>query len=443
MKKRLNIQLISIAILSMLLTMFLILIVYYDLFQQQVMDELKSVARMMSSVENLTEYSVQDYHTNFDNLRITLLDENGNVVYDSDVDAQNLDNHAERPEISDAYEIGEGQAIRRSDTLSQNTFYYAILLDNGGILRVAKEARSIFSVFASSVPSLIFIAVSLTVVCTIVARFLTKSLMRPIEDMAKDVEHMGEVKTYSELEPFIQTINRQHEDIIKSAKLRQEFTANVSHELKTPLTVISGYSELIENGMANEEDTIRFSHEIHRNATRLLTLINDILRLSELDSGEQSLPFEDVDIYEVADNCISMLQMNAEKHNITLELHGQHTNVRANRQMLEEVLYNLCDNAIRYNEEGGKVDVSIKENDKHIILMVSDTGIGISEKDQKRIFERFYRVDKSRSKKTGGTGLGLAIVKHIVEQADAELHLDSTLGKGTTITILFKKESPP
>ncbi len=440
MKKKLNIQLIGIAILSMILTMLLILIVYYEMFQQQVLDELRTVSRMMGSVENLTEYSVRDYHTKFDNLRISLMDENGNVIYDSDVNTEDLDNHAARPEISEAYEKGEAYAIRRSDTLSQDTFYYAVRLDNGGVLRVAKEARSIFSVFASSVPSLLVIAVSLTIVCMVVARFLTKSLLKPIENMVKDIDHMGEVDTYSELEPFIETINRQHEDIIKSAKLRQEFTANVSHELKTPLTVISGYSELIENGMANEEDTIRFSREIHRNSTRLLTLINDILRLSELDSGEQSVAFEDVDIYEIAANCISMLQMNAEKHEITLNLCGPHAFVKGNRQMLEEMIYNLCDNGIRYNEPGGKVDVSIKENGEQIILMVSDTGIGISEKHQARIFERFYRVDKSRSKKTGGTGLGLAIVKHIVEQMDAKIQLDSELEKGTTITVLFQKK---
>lgn len=440
MKKKLNIQLIGIAILSMLLTMFLILIVYYNLFQQQVLDELKTVTRMMGNIENLTEYSVSEYQTNFANLRITLMDENGKVIYDSDVNASELDNHSERPEISDAYENGEGYAIRKSNTLSQNTFYYALLLENGGVLRVSKEARSIFSMLASTVPSLIFIAISLTLLCMIVARFLTKSLMKPIENMASDIDHMSEVETYSELEPFIETINRQHEDILKSARLRQEFTANVSHELKTPLTVISGYSELIENGMATEEDTVRFSKEIHRNATRLLTLINDILRLSELDSGEQSLPMEDVDLYEVADNCISMLQMKAEKHDITLHLYGQRTLIKGNRQMLEEVLYNLCDNGIRYNEAGGKVEISIKENKEQIILMICDTGIGISKENQERIFERFYRVDKSRSKKTGGTGLGLAIVKHIVEQMDAKLHLESELGKGTIITILFHKE---
>ena len=440
MKKKLNFQLISIAIISMMLTMTLILIVYYDLFQQQVMDELKTVARMLSTVENLSEYSVQDYHTESDNVRISLLSDDGTVIYDTQADATTLDNHSDRPEISDAYVNGEGKAIRISNTLSQNTFYYAIRLENGGILRVAKEARSIFSVLGSTLPSLLVITLILTALCTVIARFLTKSLIQPIEDMANDIEHMGDIKTYTELEPFINTINRQHEDILKSAKLRQEFTANVTHELKTPLTAISGYSELIENGMANEEDTLRFAKEIHRNSSRLLTLINDILRLSELDSGVQERPFEDLDLYEAASNCVSMLQFNAEKHNVALNLYGQRTLIRGDAQMLEEILYNLCDNAIRYNVDGGRVDISIKENEDHVILMVQDTGIGISEKDQQRIFERFYRVDKSRSKQTGGTGLGLAIVKHIAEQMNAKLQLDSTLGKGTTITIFFPKK---
>lgn len=439
MRKKINIQLIGIALLSMLLTMVLLLFVYYGIFQKQVLDELKTVAHMMGSMENLTVYSVKDYQTKLDNIRITLLDTDGSVLYDSDANAAEMDNHALRPEISEAYTNGEAYTIRESDTLSQNTYYYAILLDNGGVLRVAKEANSILSIFASSLPSLLIIIISLTIVCTVVARLFTKSLMKPIDNIAKDLDHMGEVKTYDELKPFIETIQSQHEDIIKNAKLRQEFTANVSHELKTPLTVISGYSELIENGMTGEKDTIRFSKEIHRNSTRLLTLINDILRLSELDSGELNTPMEDIDLYELSDNCISMLQMNAEKHNVTLKLNGPHLAVYANRQMLEEMIYNLCDNGIRYNKPNGKVEISIRENNENVIFMVSDTGIGISEENINRIFERFYRVDKSRSKQTGGTGLGLAIVKHIAEQMNAQIQIDSELEKGTTITILFPK----
>lgn len=442
MRKKLNIQLIGIAILSMFLTMGMILFIFYGIFRQQVLSELQTVAHMMGNMENLTVYSVKDYQAKLDNMRITLLDTEGHVLYDSDVDANVMDNHAERPEISDAYASGEGYAIRESDTLSQNTYYYAILLDNGGVLRVAKEANSILSIFTTSLPSLLFIIISLTLICTVVAGILTKSLMKPIDNMAKDINHMNEIETYDELKPFIETIQSQHEDIIKNAKLRQEFTANVSHELKTPLTVISGYSELIENGMTGAEDTIRFSKEIHRNSTRLLTLINDILRLSELDSGEQNTPMEDIDLYELSDNCISMLQMNAEKNNVILDLKGPHLTVFANRQMLEEMIYNLCDNGIRYNKPNGKVEVSIRENNENVVFMVSDTGIGISGENINRIFERFYRVDKSRSKQTGGTGLGLAIVKHIAEQMNAQIQIDSELEKGTTITILFPKKVP-
>lgn len=442
MRKKLNIQLIGIAILSMFLTMGMILFIFYGIFRQQVLSELQTVTHMMGNMENLTVYSVKDYQAKLDNMRITLLDTEGHVLYDSDVDANVMDNHAERPEISDAYATGEGYAIRESDTLSQNTYYYAILLDNGGVLRVAKEANSIFSIFATALPSLLFIIIPLTLICTVVAGIFTKSLMKPIDNMAKDINHMNEIETYDELKPFIETIQSQHEDIIKNAKLRQEFTANVSHELKTPLTVISGYSELIENGMTGEEDTIRFSKEIHRNSARLLTLINDILRLSELDSGEQNTPMEDVDLYELSDNCISMLQTNADKHNVTLDLKGPRITVYANRQMLEEMIYNLCDNGIRYNKPNGKVEVSIKENNENVVFMVSDTGIGISKENINRIFERFYRVDKSRSKQTGGTGLGLAIVKHIAEQMNAQIQIDSELEKGTTITILFPKNYP-
>jgi len=219
--------------------------------------------------------------------------------------------------------------------------------------------------------------------------------------------------------------------------MRQEFTANVSHELKTPLTSISGYSELIENGMVNEADAMRFGKEIHRSANRLLTLINDIIRLSELDSSSEPDTFEQVDLYELAQTCVEMLQMNAEKHGVSLEFSGEKSVVYGSRQMLDEVIFNLCDNAIRYNKENGKVYVSVGEEDDNVYLSVRDTGIGIDEEYRERIFERFYRVDKSRSKETGGTGLGLAIVKHIVALHHAELRLDSEVGVGTEIRIVF------
>ena len=236
---------------------------------------------------------------------------------------------------------------------------------------------------------------------------------------------------------FIDTIVKQHEDLKKNASMRQEFSANVSHELKTPLTSISGYSELIESGIAGDADTQRFAGEIHRNANRLLTLINDTLRLSEMDVAQEVPEMADVDLYQVAQNVTGTLQLNAQSHEITLHIQGQSAVVRANRMMMEELIYNLTDNAIRYNNRGGKVEVSVYPKDEQVELMVSDTGIGISPEHQQRIFERFYRVDKSRSKQTGGTGLGLAIVKHIVAQHQAQLQLESELGKGTKIRVLF------
>jgi len=219
--------------------------------------------------------------------------------------------------------------------------------------------------------------------------------------------------------------------------MRQEFTANVSHELKTPLTSISGYSELIETGMATEADVHHFATEIHKNSNRLLTLINDIIRLSELDVSEDAPLMEKINLAVIARTATDMLAINAEKNSVTLSYDGSHGYIYANKMMMEELVYNLTDNAIRYNNKNGSVDVSVKTVDGKVILRVKDTGIGIPKEHQERIFERFYRVDKSRSKSTGGTGLGLAIVKHIVARNNAQLDMDSEPGKGTDIKVTF------
>jgi len=191
--------------------------------------------------------------------------------------------------------------------------------------------------------------------------------------------------------------------------------------------------------MATDEDVVRFAGEIHQNANRLLTLINDIIRLSELDVSTQEVVYEQLDLYAMAEKCVDMLQVNAENHDVTLQLSGKSAYVNANREMMNELLYNLCDNAIRYNKKGGRVDVSVEETDTEVVLSVKDTGIGISKEHQERIFERFYRVDRSRSKLTGGTGLGLAIVKHIVAQHHANLELESEKDAGTQIRVRFLK----
>lgn len=438
MKKKILREFMMVALTTILVSTVLVTAVFYGFFQREIMDELKTFARVLQSTgvfehkENLADRS------GLEDLRISIIDDDGTVLYDNDVDVGVLGNHGDRPEVAEALLNGEGQSVRRSDTMDQSTFYYAVRLNDGSVLRLAREASSIWRVFKSAFPILILMAGLEFALCVLLSARATRSLMAPIEQLAEHLDESGEVPVYKEMVPFVRTIQKQHEDILKNARMRQEFTANVSHELKTPLTSISGYAELIEHRMVSADNIPRFAAEIHKSANRLLLMINDIIRLSELDAMETtSLLFDRVPLYQLAENCVNMLQVNAEKHQVTLELQGAPCYIQGNREMVEETLYNLCDNAIRYNNEGGSVVVTAKPLEHQVMLSVEDTGIGIPKEHQERIFERFYRVDKSRSKATGGTGLGLAIVKHIVAQHGAELRLESEVGKGTKITILF------
>lgn len=437
MKKKINAQLIGIATLAIFLTLIFVSAIFYDLFRTQILADLKTTAQLFCSM--LSEDMDEDRLAGLvpDKLRVTLINPIGEVEYDSDVPIKALENHRGREEVEKAVQIGEGYATRHSGTLGKAAFYYAVKIQEGYVLRVSRETSNLFGIFYNAIPIIVFLALFLFLLCMIFAHFLTRKLVKPIEGLARNLDSFGEIEAYEELKPFMNTIRKQHEDILKSARIRQDFTANVSHELKTPLTAISGYAQLIENGMAQERDVLRFSHEIHRNATRLLTLINDIIRLSELDSTEAVHHFEPIDLGPVARGCVENLQMNAKKHGVSIHFQTEAAWVMAEKDMLEELLYNLCDNAIRYNNEGGSVLVSVKKESKSVILSVQDTGIGIPIEHQERVFERFYRVDKSRSKSTGGTGLGLAIVKHIVAQFDARIELWSQVGRGTRIQITF------
>ena len=439
MKKKINLQFMFISAVGILLTFCLSTVIFYELFKSEVVDELKTYADVIKETQSYDQILQGEYDPDVDDLRITMIKKDGKVFYDSFADAKKMENHANRQEVRQALKHGNGRAIRTSDTLDKNTFYYAVRLDDGNILRVAKESRSIWSVFIKVTPAILILIFVILAISKMLSDVLTKSLLLPIEQMSENLDHLEDITTYKELMPFINTIQEQHKNILMNAKMRQEFTANVSHELKTPLTAISGYSELIQNGMTNEEETIRFAGEIHKSAKRLLTLINDTIRLSQLDTSEQKVIYEAIDLYKIAEDCVNMLKFSAENHGITISIHGTNAYLEGNKEMLEEVVYNLCDNAIRYNNEGGKVDVTVKPVKGKIYLCVEDNGIGISKEHQERIFERFYRVDKSRSKSTGGTGLGLAIVKHIIQQHGAHMELTSEKGKGTKIEIEFSK----
>lgn len=439
MKQKINVRLIGIAVLAVLATLICMTCVYYSLFQKQVRKDLQVQAQVLG--ETGAFQNVQTRTKSFDiakeDLRITWIDTDGTVLYDNDADANMLENHANRPEVRSALLTGEGECVRNSNTMNMTTFYYALLLDNGTVLRVATQARSIWSVFLTAAPMIAGILILIIVVCIFLAHVLTRQLLQPIKVMAENMEDTSKTPAYKELVPFVNTIRAQHENILMAAKVRQDFTANVSHELKTPLTAISGYAELIENHMVGPEQETRFAQEIQQNANRLLSLINDIIRLSELDNSENLVRYEQVDLDLVAQESVNNLTVNAEKRGVKLYYEGEPCTLRADRGMLTELVDNLAANAIRYNNEGGEVHVKVAHENQQPVLMVSDNGIGIPKDQQDRIFERFYRVDKSRSKQTGGTGLGLAIVKHIVELHDAQITVESEPGKGTMMKVTF------
>ena len=448
MKQKINIRLACIALIAVIATAAALTFMYYGLLRQRVRSDLASSAEVLCDTGLLQElYLSQEDGEAPDtgrlirlqktSARITWIDRDGSVLFDNDANADLLENHLDRPEVRTAMETGFGESVRNSDTMHMDTFYYALKLDNGTILRVSTQARTLTSVLLSAMPAILAIIAVILAICILLGHFLTASILRPIEMMTEHLEDPIGTIEYKELKPLADKIRNQHENILAAAKSRQDFTANVSHELKTPLTAISGYAELIENQMVEKEQEEHVARQIRRNADRLLTLINDILALSELDHGELPLQFVPADLQEIAAECCANLEVAAAEKHIDLILEGTSAALVADRNRLGELITNLVQNAIRYNNENGTVRVMTGNRDGHAFLSVSDNGIGIPKDQQDRIFERFYRVDKSRSRESGGTGLGLAIVKHIAELHHAEIELNSTPGQGTTVTVLF------
>ncbi|MGI6269056.1 MAG: ATP-binding protein [Candidatus Howiella sp.] len=557
MEEKITGHLFFMGVVAAVLTAALTIFIFNSRLQTRVQNDLAGSASLIAEAydgldrpEELRRFS--------ENLRVTLIDPDGYVLFDSVADAAAMENHADRPEVAAALSTGAGQDVRRSATNMTNEYYAAVRLDDGRVLRVSIEAANALETLSGAYPALIFLFVGLLLLSVLLAVFLTRSLIRPINRLAEtldDLDPVGEEKRiYPELAPFVEKIqsqraenrsqlkaladeqekltaimesmseglivlgsdrqvlmlnrsakeylgcadreteagrnilyfirNREILDAVERAfggesvsvtvglngrklqvmagpartdiqqmgvicflldvtekvqieKMKQEFTANVSHELKTPLTSISGYAEMIENGMAKSEDVAGFAARIHKEAGRLLTLISDIIRLSELDEMPQADVFAPVDLLEVARDCAGILAHSAEQHGVQMLVEGEPSLVHGSRSMLGELVYNLADNAIRYNKPGGSVTLRVESGR----LIVSDTGIGIPQKYQRRVFERFYRVDKSRSKETGGTGLGLAIVKHIARQHRAEIFLKSSEGAGTEITVEFPSGS--
>ena len=345
--------------------------------------------------------SGESYLKTMDNVhvdtRITLIDPDGKVKYDSKEDDVTLQNHKNRPEVKAALKNGSGQDIRESNTLNKEMFYYAVKLENGDILRVSKTVDTAFRTAMKVFPAMGLIALIMLAFAGILVKWQITRLIRPINRL--DLENPLENDVYEELTPLLQSIDKQNKEKDAVANMRKEFSANVSHELKTPLTSISGYAEL--------------------------------------DEGNVQLEKEEVDLYKLTREILTRLSPQAAKRKVHVEVTGEPVEYVGIRQILDEMIYNICENAIKYNKEGGKLTVWVGNTLQGKKICVTDTGIGIPENETDRIFERFYRVDKSHSKETGGTGLGLSIVKHGAMLHGAKIHVDSKLGEGTKIELIF------
>ncbi len=395
-----------------------------------------------------------------DNTRITLIDTDGAVLYDTEADADTMPNHASRPEVASAFANGRGDAERASTTLGEVMLYEAVLLENGTVVRLAQEQAGYLSILVGMLPPLAVLVALCAIVSLVAARRASRAIIEPLLEVDLDHPVRNVENAYTEMVPMLERIETQRQELKRQVRvladndrMRREFTANITHELKTPLTAISGYAELISSGMVSDEaDQRDFAHRIFNEAGRLTALVNDILTLSNLDEAERDEAGsasdsvlgtrEPVDLPRTLDTVYHRLETVADVNGITLSVKPQPAIVLGVPRLLDKLVYNLASNAIRYNKPDGSVNMRCGMEDGAPFISVEDTGIGIAPEEQEKVFERFYRVDKSRSKERGGTGLGLAIVKHAAVFHDATISVDSTLGEGTTITVRFPAGDP-
>ena len=541
-------SILSVAIAVLMASLIIITGVLYGYFgtmqESQLRDELSLAA-------DATEQLGENYLANLDSdrYRLTWVSSDGTVIFDSHADASTMENHADREEIKEALVSGTGSSTRQSSTLTEQTIYEAIRLNNGSVLRISvSRATALVLVLGMLQPIAIVLVIAIALSAWLAHR-MAKRVVEPLNKL--DLDNPMKNEAYEELSPLLHRIHAQRTEIkeqvwalkrkqdefdqitgnmkealvlldntgrilsinpaartlfsagascigedfltidrkqnmraaldeanaqghadfrtkkngreyqfdlsridsdgknhgmvilafditeqVNAEKHRQEFTANVSHELKTPLQSIIGSAELMENGIVKEEDVPRFVGHIRKEASRLVFLIDDIIRLSELDEGAE-MPREDVSLKVLSEEICETLADAAKMKDVSLEVTGDDGVINGVRRLLYEVVYNLCDNAIKYNNPGGKVEVAVAEQQGSVKISVSDTGIGIAPEHQDKVFERFYRVDKSHSKQSGGTGLGLSIVKHAVQYHHGKITVESELNKGTTISVLF------
>ena len=414
----------------------------YNYFEQQIFNELENEATFIEDfILNRQYEEIKNFDTKN---RITLIHKNGEVFFDNKVDIQEMENHFTREEILGALQNKQAKVARFSSTMTEKTLYYAKLLSNQDILRISCNQHSVAVLVLGMSQSLLIMFVIAIIICAVIAKFVSKKIVEPLNKI--NLENPEDTNVYQELKPFTHRISEENFEKEQREELRQQFSANVSHELKTPLTSISGFAEILKNGGTDEQTTKDFANTIYEETQRMISLVNDIIKLSKLDEKSISQEKEEINLTELSKEVITPLLPVAEKKNVKIDLEAENqVFINGVRSVIFEMIYNLVENAIKYNKNDGKVIVKvskISENPsskkQNVVLSVSDTGIGIPKNEQERIFERFYRIDKSRSKESGGTGLGLSIVKHGAKYHNAKVTLSSQEGKGSTFTIYFE-----
>ena len=433
---------------ALLISYALIVGLLYNHFTDEQLTQLRNETKLVSQavVLNGLEFFDKLGTTDF---RITWITADGKVLYDNEADEQAMENHLEREEIRDALQNGYGESRRYSSTLLEQQLYTAQKLPDGTVLRLSVTQTTIWNLFLRFLLPLGAILVIEVILSFVLASSLSRRIVEPLNELNLDSPlENADHESYTEILPLLRRLDDQHkqlakdrEELEKTSLIRQEFTANASHELKTPLHVISGYAELLESGMVPTEESRRlFAGKIRTESQRMSKLVEDIIDLSQLDGGGVGMTRESTDLYRIAVNAVESLESTAADAGVTLSVSGESAVIYGVPQVLYSIIYNLCSNAIHYSDRGDSAQVTVRDFPDHALLTVSDNGIGIPEKDLDRIFERFYRVDKSHSKAVGGTGLGLSIVKHAAKVHDAEISVKSKLGKGSVFTVKFPKK---
>lgn len=414
----------------------------YSYFERKIFSELETEAVFLEQYiadSNLSDLKKFNSIKN----RITLIHKDGTVYFDNMVDVSRLENHSLREEFVAAKEKGAAKVSRYSSTMTDKTLYFAKSIQNGDVLRISCDQHSVAVLVLGMSQTLLIMLVLAVIISGIAAVWTSRRITNPLNQI--NLEKPESCAVYEELKPFTKRIAEENYEKTQREELRKQFTANVSHELKTPLTSISGFAEILKNGGTDEKTTKDFADTIYEESQRMISLVNDIIKLSKLDEKSISLEKEPIELLGLSKEIAKILSASAKAKNIKLDVHGDSGKIMGVQPVIYEMIYNLIDNAIKYNVQNGTVEVTVKEEKPEkghtfgnkTVISVRDTGIGIPKNEQDRVFERFYRIDKSRSKEIGGTGLGLSIVKHAAKFHDAAINLSSKEGEGSTFTITF------